>query len=97
MLSFLGITLAAAKNDQNQPGIMATKIQFAKIKHAGLLDPDTADLTPALRIDYNFYSISWLNVINSVSDGISISYRLDGIDGIRTIVFQALFFVFICF
>ncbi|XP_012945265.1 protein bark beetle [Aplysia californica] len=73
--TWAGITLAAAMStDQEQPRISQTVIRFATIKKAGLLDPDTATLTPALRIDYNFYKISWLTVENSISDGISIAY-----------------------
>ncbi|CAG5132059.1 unnamed protein product, partial [Candidula unifasciata] len=71
-----GITLAAAyKTDQVQPVQSESQIRFAELNNAGLLDPDTGELTPALRIDYNYYQISWLTVRNSMSDGILISYN----------------------
>ncbi|KAK0049320.1 protein bark beetle [Biomphalaria pfeifferi] len=73
--TWAGITLAAAyRHDQNTPMQDESQIRHVKIFNAGLLDPDTGTLTPALRIDYNYYQISHLTVNNSMSDGVFISY-----------------------
>lgn len=70
------MTLAAAyKHDQKQPGQSESQIRFVDMNNAGLLDPDTGTMTPTLRIDYNYYQISWLTIQNSASDGIQISYN----------------------
>ncbi|KAH9500139.1 hypothetical protein Btru_077291 [Bulinus truncatus] len=73
--TWAGITLAAAyRHDQNTPLQDESQIRHVKIFNAGLLDPDSGTLTPALRIDYNYYQISHLTVNNSMSDGVFMSY-----------------------
>lgn len=44
------------------------------IQKAGQLDYQAMTFTPALRIDYNFYKITALQVTDSVSDGVNIKY-----------------------
>ncbi|CAL1535561.1 unnamed protein product [Lymnaea stagnalis] len=74
--TWAGITLAAAyRHDQNQPLQVESQIRHLKLFNAGLLDPDSGILTPAIRIDYNYYQISYLTVQNSMSDGVYVSYN----------------------
>ena len=51
-----------------------TQIRHVIIEKAGMLDYEEMAFAPALRIDYNFYKITGLQIRQSVSDGISIKY-----------------------
>lgn len=51
-----------------------TRINHLTIERAGLLDFVEMSYTPAFRIDYNFYSMSYITVKDCVSDGINIKY-----------------------
>jgi len=51
-----------------------TQIRYLSIEKAGLLDFVEMAYAPGLRIDYNFFRISFLSVRNCVSDGINIKY-----------------------
>lgn len=68
---FSGITLPATPKGRNDP---ETQLRYLRIDKAGLLDYATMSYTPALRIDYNFHSVSYLTVENSVSDSVNIKY-----------------------
>lgn len=54
--------------------IYDTQIKHLIIQKAGQLDYQAMTFTPALRIDYNFYKITALQVTDSVSDGVNIKY-----------------------
>lgn len=51
-----------------------TQIRHVVISNAGLLDYEEMKYTPALRIDYMFYKITGLHILNSVSDGVVVKY-----------------------
>ncbi|KAL3873370.1 hypothetical protein ACJMK2_036499 [Sinanodonta woodiana] len=51
-----------------------TQFRYVVIEKAGLLDFAEMSFTPALQIDYNFYSISYMTVRKCISDGIHIKY-----------------------
>ncbi|KAH3754675.1 hypothetical protein DPMN_189356 [Dreissena polymorpha] len=51
-----------------------TQLRYVSIEKAGLLDFIEMSYAPGLRIDYNFYKMSYISVRNCVSDGINIKY-----------------------
>lgn len=51
-----------------------TRINHLTIDSAGLLDYADMSYSPGLRIDYNFYAMSFITVKNCVADGINIKY-----------------------
>ncbi|GFR58263.1 neurotrypsin [Elysia marginata] len=75
--TWAGITLAAAYwHDQAQVQARTdTQLRYVNILKAGMMDADTATFSPALRIDYNYYQISWLNIEDSMSDGIHVFHH----------------------
>ncbi|GFO27981.1 class a scavenger receptor srcr domain with c-type lectin domain [Plakobranchus ocellatus] len=74
--TWAGITLAAAYwHDQAQGNRIDSQLRYVNINKAGMMDSDTATLSPALRIDYNYYQISWLKVEDALSDGIHVFHH----------------------
>jgi hypothetical protein len=71
LLCSAGVTIPAVVKRGQQ---YETQIRHVTIDRAGLLDYAEMSYTAGLRIDYNYYGISYLKVINGVSDGINIQY-----------------------
>lgn len=71
MLFAIGLTLpATAKLGQSREH----QLREVHLERAGLFDAESMSFTPALRIDYNFYQITAITIINSLSDGVHINY-----------------------
>ncbi|XP_052783699.1 protein bark beetle-like isoform X2 [Mya arenaria] len=68
-----GITMTAQRRYGTRQ-TEETQIRYVTIEKAGLLDFVEMSYTPGLRIDYNFYKISYLTIRDCVSDGINIKY-----------------------
>ncbi|KAK6181325.1 hypothetical protein SNE40_009204 [Patella caerulea] len=67
-----GITIPPTQKDGQA---CQTQIRHVSIQKAGLLDHSTMSYTPALRIDYNYFQISFIEVRDSLSDGIHIKFN----------------------
>lgn len=66
-----GVTIPAVPTGGSQED---TQFRHVIIRNAGLLDYEEMKYTPALRIDYMFYKITGLQVLNSASDGVVVRY-----------------------
>ncbi|XP_033735968.1 LOW QUALITY PROTEIN: protein bark beetle-like [Pecten maximus] len=66
-----GVTIPAVPTGGSQED---TQIRHVIIRNAGLLDYEEMKYTPALRIDYMFYKMTGLHVLNSASDGVVVRY-----------------------
>ncbi|XP_021367968.1 protein bark beetle-like isoform X3 [Mizuhopecten yessoensis] len=66
-----GVTIPAVPTGGSQED---TQIRHVIIRNAGLLDYEEMKYTPALRIDYMFYKMTGLQVLNSASDGVVVKY-----------------------
>ena len=70
---FSGVAISGSPIKRSD-SLLQTRINHLTIDSAGLLDYADMTYSPGFRIDYNFYSMSYITVKNCVSDGIHIKY-----------------------